>query len=66
MTTAKQEFIVGNEKYTPQAATHNNVKGFIWTKRILEDGAWLHDGVQHVGNRASESTVIASFYPDIE
>ena len=65
---AKKEFILGlsnaegSQKYTPRAATVNGVKGRIWTKRVLEDGNWIHAGKVHVRNAAHECEVTASFF----
>ena len=64
---ATQEFTIGLhnvegcQKFTPQVATVNGVKGRIWTKRILENGAWIHQGKQHVRSAAHEVEVTAAF-----
>ena len=63
---ATKEFTVGSEKYTPRAATYNGIKGRIWTKRVLENGAWLHKGKQHVRSAAEEIEVIAAFVPAVD
>ena len=67
ITAQTKEFIVGlsgvegSEKYTPRAATVNGIAGRIWVKRILKDGAWIHQGTQHVRNAANEAEVTAAF-----
>lgn len=64
---ATKEFIVGlsnvegAQKFTPRAVTVNGIKGRIWTKRILENGAWVHQGAQHVRSAAHEVEVTAAF-----
>ena len=66
---AIHEFIVGiykaegTQKFTPTSATVNGVKGRIWIKRRLTDGAWLHEGKQHVRKAACEVEVAAAFLP---
>ena len=66
MKAAKAEFTVAWEKYTPRAATYNGIKGRIWTKRIFIDGAWVHQGKQHVRNAAEEVEVMCSFVPAVD
>lgn len=67
MAAANKEFVVGlsnvegSQKFTPQAATVNGVKGRIWTKRVLQNGAWLHQGKAHVRSAAEEVEVTAAF-----
>ena len=67
MTTASKEFTIGLsnvegcQKYTPRTATFNGIKGRIWTKRKFTNGAWLHEGKQHVRNVANETEVTAAF-----
>jgi len=56
----------GCVKYTPQSATVNNVKGYIWTKRVLMDSNWVHKGQQHVRSGAHEVEVTAAFDSDEE
>lgn len=69
---ATQEFIIGlhnvegTQKFTPSAATVNGVKGRIWTKRILQNGAWVHQGKQHVRSAAEEVEVTAAFDAEFE
>ena len=64
---ATKEFIIGlvsiegAQKFTPRAATVNGIKGRIWTKRTLENGAWIHQGKQHVRSAAEEAEVTAAF-----
>ena len=64
---ATKEFTIGLpsvdgcQKYTPRAATVNGIKGRIWVKRILTDGAWVHQGSQHVRSAAHEVEVTAAF-----
>ena len=70
--SATKEFLIGlsgydgAQKFTPRAATVNGVKGRIWTKRVHTDGAWLHEGKQHVRSAACETEVTAAFYVDSE
>ena len=70
--SAKAEFIVGiqnigihkidgAEKFIPQVATVNGVKGRIWTKRLFENGVWFFQGKRHVRSAASEIEVRAAF-----
>ena len=69
MTTATKEFTIGLsniegcQKYTPRTATVNGVKGRIWTKRTLTNGAWLYQGQQHARKAACETEVTADFWP---
>ena len=65
MKAATKEFTVAWEKYTPRAATYNGIKGRFWTKRILENGAWLHHGKRHVRGGAEEIEVMCAFVPDL-
>lgn len=58
---ATKEFTIGDTKYTPRAATYNGIKGRIWTKRTLIDGAWVHEGKKHVRSAAWEVEVTAAF-----
>lgn len=59
---ATKEFTIGlSQKYTPRAATVNGVAGRIWVKRVLENGAWVHQGSQHVRSAAQEVEVTAAF-----
>ena len=53
--------VEGCEKYTPRAVTYNGVKGRIWTKRILENGAWVHQGKQFVRSDAEKVEVMVAF-----
>ena len=53
--------VEGCQKYTPRAATVNGVAGRIWVKRVLENGAWIHQGSQHVRSAAQEVEVTAAF-----
>lgn len=53
--------VEGAQKFTPSTATFNGVKGRIWTKRTLENGAWVHQGKQHVRSAAHEAEVTAAF-----
>jgi len=70
--SATQEFTIGLtnvegcQKYTPRAATVNGIKGRIWTKRIHENGAWVHQGQQHVRSAASETEVTAAFASEVD
>lgn len=72
MTAATQEFIIGSysgegsQKFTPRAATYNGIKGRIWTKRILQNGAWVHQGKKHVRSAAEEVEVTAAFDNEID
>ena len=63
---ATKEFTTGLTKYTPRAATVNGIKGCIWVKRVLRDGAWVHDGSQHVRSGAQEVEVTAAFDTDFD
>lgn len=63
---ATQAFIVGSEKYTPQSMTFNSIKGKLWTKRVLKDGGWIHQGKQHVRNGAPEIEVMSAFVPEVD
>lgn len=62
-----KEFVIGSEntegaqKFTPQSVTLNSVKGRIWTKRILRDGAWLHDGKAFAKAAADQAEITAAF-----
>ena len=62
-----KEFSVGlsgqdaTVKYTPRPATYNGVKGRIWVRRILKDGAWLHSGSMHIRSAATDTEVMAAF-----
>jgi hypothetical protein len=59
---APAEFIFnGSEKFTSRPATMNGVDGNFWVKRILRDGAWLHVGLIHVPEGASETEVMDAF-----
>lgn len=64
---ATKEFTIGLtcadgcQKFTPRTATVNGVKGRIWTKRILQSGAWVHQGRSHVRAAATEVEVTAAF-----
>ena len=66
-STATKEFIIGIanvegcQKYTPRAATYNGVEGRIWTKRILENGSWVHQGKQFARSSAADVEVMAAF-----
>lgn len=66
-TAATTEFVIGSHsadgstKYTPRAMTYNGAKGYLWTKRTLENGAWVHQGKNHVRSGASENEVMCAF-----
>ena len=67
MNTVNKEFFIGLHnaegatKYTPKAMTYNGTKGYLWTKRTLTNGAWVHQGKNHVRADASEDEVMCAF-----
>lgn len=71
-TAQTEEFFVGmygfngTKKYVPQAMTYNRKPGYVWTRWVFQDKAWIHTGKVWVREGAAEIEVQATVDQELD